>query len=144
MRPIQARGIIVKYIDKGLKRNRPDITVVHKDTQELTIIDNAVPADQDILLTTWDEKVERYQDLDLEIKRIHRGTRVTVIPILNDALGTISGNAKAWYGRLSLPHIFGSAQLSAILGTAHILRKVLSLSSRIAECPQKQLERITP
>ena len=113
--------------DNRLKRNRSDITVVHKDTQEWTIIDIAVPADQDILLTTWDEKVERYQDLDLEIKRIHRAKRVTVIPILIDALGTISGNAKAWYGRLSLPYIFGSAQLSAILGTAHILRKVLCL-----------------
>ena len=67
MRPIQAQGIIVKYIDKRLKRNRPDITVVHKDTQEWTIIDIAVPADKDILLTTWDEKVERNQDLDLEI-----------------------------------------------------------------------------
>ena len=127
MRPIQARGIIIKYIDKRLKRNRPDITVVHKDTQEWTIIDIAVPADQNILLTTWDEKAERHQDLDLEIKIINRAKRVTVIPILIDALGTISGNAKAWYGRLSLPHIFGSAQLSAILGTAHILRKVLCL-----------------
>ena len=102
---------------KRLKRNRPDISVVHKDSQEWTIIDIAVPADQEIQLTTWNEKVERY----------HRVTRLTVIPILNDALGTISGNAKAWYGRLSLPHIFGSAQLSAILGTAHILGKVLCL-----------------
>ena len=47
------------------------------------------------------------------------------ISILIGALGTILGNAKAWYGRLSLPDIFGSSQLSAILDTAHILRKVL-------------------
>ena len=43
------------------------------------------------------------------------------------ALGTISNKAKLWYGQLSLPDIFGSVQLSAILGTAHILRKVLCL-----------------
>ena len=47
-----------------------------------------------------------------------------MIPIVFGALGTISVNAKAWYGTLSLPDIFGSAQLSAILGTAHFLRKV--------------------
>ena len=44
---------------------------------------------------------------------------IIIIPIMTGALGTISGNAKAWNGRLSLPDIFGSAQLSAILGTAH-------------------------
>ena len=54
---------------------------------------------------------------------------MTMIPIVVGALGTISVNAKASYGRLSLPDIFGSAQLSAILGTAHILRKVLCLQA---------------
>ena len=29
--------------DKRLKHNRPDITVLHKDTQEWTIIDSPVP-----------------------------------------------------------------------------------------------------
>ena len=38
-----------------------------------------------------------------------------MIPIVVGALGTISVNAKASYRRLSLPDIFGSAQLSAIL-----------------------------
>ena len=44
---------------------------------------------------------------------------MTVIPIVFGALGTISVNAKAWYGRLSLPGIFGGTQLSAILGIAY-------------------------
>ena len=66
-----------------------------------------------------------YQDLALEIKRVHGATKVAVIPIAIGALGTISKKAKLWYGRLSLPDIFGSVQLSAILGTAHILWKVL-------------------
>ena len=45
------------------------------------------------------------------------------------ALQTILKNAKAWYGRLSLPDIFGSAQLLAILDTAHIIQKVLCLQA---------------
>ena len=52
---------------------------------------------------------------------------ITIIPIVTGALGTISGNGKALYGRLNLPDIFASAQLSAILGAACILRKVLCL-----------------
>ena len=103
-----------------MKHSRPDITVVHKDTQEWTIIDIDVPADQNILTT----QEEKYQNLALEINRILRAKRVTVLPIVTGALRTISGYTKAGNGRLSLPDIFGSARLSAVLGTAHILRKV--------------------
>ena len=103
-----------------MKHSRPDITVVHKDTQEWTIIDIDVPADQNILTT----QEEKYQNLALEINRILRAKRVTVLPIVTGALRTISGYTKAGNGRLSLPNIFGSARLSAVLGTAHILRKV--------------------
>ena len=49
---------------------------------------------------------------------------MTVLPIVTGALRTISGYTKAGNGRLSLPNIFGSARLSAVLGTVHILRKV--------------------
>ena len=41
------------YTDKVLKHNRADITLVHKDTQEWTLIDIAVPAEQNII------KIER-------------------------------------------------------------------------------------
>lgn len=45
-----------------LNHNRPDISVVHKDTQEWALVDIAVPADQG----------GGYHDQALEIKRIHR------------------------------------------------------------------------
>ena len=114
------------YTDTKLRHNRPGITLLQRDTKEWTLIDIAVPADQNII-EIEEEKVERYQDLAFEIKRIHRASKVTVIPIVIGALGTISKNAKTWYRQVDLPDIIGSAQLSAILGTAHILRKVLCL-----------------
>ena len=80
------------YTDRKLNHNRPDITLVQKDTQEWTLIDIAVPADQNII-STEEEKVDRYQDLAFGIKRIHRASKVTVIPIVIGALGTISKNA---------------------------------------------------
>ena len=71
--------------------------------------------------------MDRSQDLVFEIERIHRASKVTVIPIVIGTLGTVSRNAKSWHGKLDIPDIVGSTQLSAILGTAHILRKVLRL-----------------
>ena len=87
------------YTDKVLKHNRPDITLVHKDTQDWTLIDIAVPADQNIIRTE-EEKVEKYQDLAFEIRRIQGASKVTVIPIVIGALGSISKRAKTWYDKL--------------------------------------------
>ena len=57
----------------------------------------------------------------------YKTSKVTVIPIVIGTLGTISRDAKSWHGKLDTPDIVGSTQLSAILATAHILRKVLCL-----------------
>ena len=89
------------YTDKVLKHNRPDITLMHKDTQKWTLIDRAVPADQE-------EKVEKYQELAFEIRRIHGASKVTVILIEIGALGGISKRSKAWLGKLGVPDFLGS------------------------------------
>ena len=110
--------------DKKLNHNRPDITLVRKNTQEWTLIDIAVTADKNII-NTEEGKVDRHSDLAFETKRIHRALKVTVILIVIGALGTISKNKKTWHGKLDIPDVVGSAQSSTILGTAHILQKVL-------------------
>ena len=76
------------YTAKMLKHNRPDITLVHKDTKKWTHIDIAVPANQ--IIKTEEEKVEKYQELAFEIRRIHGASKVTIIPIVIGALGSIS------------------------------------------------------
>jgi len=48
-----------------------------------------VPADQNSVRTE-EEKVEKYQDLAFEIRRIHGALKVTIIPIVIGALGSIS------------------------------------------------------
>ena len=69
---------------------------MHKDTQKWTLIDLAVPADQNIIQTQ--EKVKKYQELAFEITRIHGASKVIVIPIVIGALGGISKRSKAWLG----------------------------------------------
>ena len=114
------------YTDKVLKHNRPDITLVHKDTQKWILIDIAVPVDQNITRTE-EENVEKYQELAFEIRRLHGASKVTIIPIVIGAFGSISKGAKTWFGKLDVPEFLGSVQLSVILGTAHLLREVLCL-----------------
>ena len=78
-----------------LKYNWPDITLVHKDTQKWTLIERAVPADQNITGTEED------QELAFEIRRIHGASKVTIIPIVIGALGSMSKGAKdlVWQDR---------------------------------------------
>ena len=71
--------------------------------------------------------MEKYQNLAFEIRRIHEALKVTVILVMIGALGSILKCAKTWYGKLGVPDFLGSVQLSAILGIAHLLRKVLCL-----------------
>ena len=92
-----------------LKHNWPDITQVHKDTQKWTLIDIAVSADQNITRTE-EEKVEKYQELALEIRRIHGCSKVTIIPLVIGAHGSISKGAKTWFGKLYVPEMLGSVQ----------------------------------
>ena len=61
--------------------------------------------------------MDRYQDLAFKIKRMHRASKVTVILMVIDTLGTVSKNAKSWHGKLDIPDIIGSTQLLVILSS---------------------------
>ena len=53
--------------------------------------------------------------------------KVEVIPVIIGTTGIVDKNIKKYVGRISGCHDIYSLQRSAILGTAHILRKVLSI-----------------
>ena len=56
--------------------------------------------------------MEKYQDLAFEIRRIHGAKKVTVIPIVIGALGSISKRAKTWYDKLqSRTKLVGTLEL---------------------------------
>ena len=93
-----------------------------------------MPAGQYIIRT--EEKVEKYQELAFEIRRVHGASEVIIIPIVIGALLSISKGAKTWFVRQNVPDLLGSVQLSTILGTAHLLRKLLRLQAT-ASCRDK-------
>ena len=67
--------------------NRPDIILVEKAVWKWIIIDIAIPGDFNVVRTE-DWKVEKYQDLAFEVKRIHH-VETAIIPVVNGALGTV-------------------------------------------------------
>ena len=123
---VRIRWDMTIYTDKKLKHNRPDITVMQRNTKEWTLIDIAVPAVKNVSKTEQ-EKVEKYQDLAFEMKRCHGASKVSVVPIIVEALGITIKSTRTWHRQIELPVVIGSVQLAAVLGTAHILRKVLGL-----------------
>ena len=110
--------------DHQLKNNRPDLVVVDKKARDCIILDVACPFDTRIIQKE-NEKVEKYQDLKREIKRLWKLKKVSIVPIVIGALGTISHRFHDWLFKSKIECPVEMLQKVCLLGTAKILRKVL-------------------
>ena len=111
--------------DKHVPCNKPDITIQEKKADRCQIIDVAIPNDYNIQKKAT-EKMSRYVDLQIECQRL-LNKKVEVIPVIIGATGIVDKNIKKYVGRIPGHHNIYNLQKSAILGTAHILRDVLSI-----------------
>ena len=66
----------------------------------------------------------KYKDLTVEIQRM-LNVKTKVIPVIIGATGTISKSFRNYVSNIPGKHEVKKLQKTAILGTAHILRKVL-------------------
>jgi len=66
----------------------------------------------------------KYKDLTIEIQRMWN-VKTKVIPVIMGATGTISKSFRKYMSNVPGKHEVKELQKTAILGTAHILRKVL-------------------
>ena len=73
------------------------------------------------------EKVEKYQDLKKEMRRLWKLRNVEIITVVMRALGSVSAEFDRWMGKLGITCNVGVMQKSALLGTTRILRKVLEM-----------------
>ena len=110
--------------DREIKARKPDIVVVNKNERSCAIIDIAIPGD--IRVSEKEkEKIERYQELKREIKRMWNIRSIKVIPVVVGALGSTSKKLKKCIEELGVVRSTTLLQKTALLGTARILRKVL-------------------
>ena len=85
----------------------------------------AIPSEYNIQKKAT-EKMSKYVDLQIEYQRIWN-KKVEAIAVIIGATGIVDKNIKNYVGRIPGCHNIYSLQRSAILGTSHIHRKVLSI-----------------
>ena len=112
--------------DRSIEACKPDLVLVNKHLKEAYIVDVAVPKDR-LVSDREADKVQKYQDLRREIKRIWGLNKVSVIPIVIGALGGVSDKLPDFLdvltSRVSVPQL----QKSVLFSSTNILRTVLDM-----------------
>lgn len=119
------------YTDHSIQHNRPDICVLNKDKNILTIIDVAVPAPVNIENKN-NEKIRKYLPLSEEIKTLWNLDKVEIIPIVIGTTGEIPWRLNENLEILELENtkqICNRIQKITILTACNIVRKVLNIKT---------------
>jgi len=87
------------------------------------LIDVAISGDRNVIKKEA-EKFLKYKDLTIEIQRMWN-VKTKVIPVIRWATGTTSKSFRKYVSNVPGKREVKELQKTAILGTAHILRKVL-------------------
>ena len=109
--------------DHLIPARRPDLIIINKKKRICKIVDFAVPADHRINLKEC-EKKDKYLDLARELKKL-RNMKVTIMPIVIGALGTITKGLLKGLEELEVGGRVETVQMTALLRTDRILRRVL-------------------
>jgi hypothetical protein len=109
--------------DRTIPNNKPDIIIQDNEEGTCMLIDVAIPRDRNVIKTEA-EKILKYKDLIIEIQRMWN-VKTKVMPVIIRATGTISKSLRKYLSSIPGKHKIKELQKTAILGTAHILQKVL-------------------
>jgi len=88
------------------------------------LIDVAISGDRNVIKKEA-EDILKYRDLSIEVQRMWN-VKTKVIPVIIGATGTILKSFRKYVSNVPGNHEVNELQKTAILGTAHILRKVLT------------------
>ena len=109
--------------DRTFPNNKPDIIIRDNEKGTCMLIDVAISGDRNVIKKEA-EKILKYKDLTIEIQRMWN-VKTKVVPVIIGATGTISKSFRKYVSNIPGKHEVKELQKTAILGTAHILRKVL-------------------
>jgi len=111
------------HTDTEVTANRPDIIIKNKKERTCTLIDVAIPADRNVAQKEA-EKTLKSKSLGTAMQRMWN-MKCTIIPAITGATGIVTRslrkNSEDTPGKYSID----SLQKTAILGTSHIIWKVL-------------------
>jgi hypothetical protein len=108
--------------DREVLANRPDI-IRNKEDKISLLIDVAIPSDRNVIQKESEKKL-KYENLSIEIQRMWN-MKCFVIPVIIGAIGIVTRALKIYLETIPGKHSIDSLQKTAVLGTSHIIRKVL-------------------
>ena len=111
-------------IDRTIPNNKPGIIIRDNKKRTCMLIDVPIPGDRKKIRIEA-EKILKYKDLTIKIQCMWNVKR-SVIPVIIGATGAISKSFRKYVSDTPGNHDVKELQKTAILGTAHILRKVLT------------------
>jgi len=109
--------------DRTILNNKPDIIIRDNEKGTCLLIDVAISGDRNVIKKEA-EIILKYKDLTTEIQRMWN-VKTKAIPVIIGATGTISKSFRKYVSNIPGKHEVKELQKTAILGTAHVLRKVL-------------------
>jgi hypothetical protein len=109
--------------DRTIPNNEPDIIICDNEKGTCVLIDVAISGERNVIKKEA-EKILKYKDLTIEIQRTWN-VKTKMIPVIIGATGTVSKSFRKYVSNIPGKHEVKKLQKTAILGTAHILRKVL-------------------
>ena len=93
--------------DNVIEARRPDLILVDKKAKSCVITDVAIPGNCRIREKEI-EKIEKYQNLKRELKRLWSLKKVEVVPVVVGALGCISKGFSGWMDTLGIKYWNGT------------------------------------
>lgn len=113
--------------DRTIRSNRPDIILTLKKEKITFLIDVAIPSSHNVQDTVA-EKINKYTELAIEVKRIWKQEVVRIVPLVISATAIIPLSLRQAILEIGLPQeIQGLLQKSVVLSTCNMVRKHLGL-----------------
>jgi len=109
--------------DRTIPNNKPHIIISDNEKGTCMLIDVAISGDRNVIKKET-ERILKYKDLTIEIQSMWN-VKTKVIPVVIGATGTISKSFRKYVSKIPGKREVKELQKTAILGIAHILRKVL-------------------
>jgi hypothetical protein len=103
--------------------NRPDIIIKNKKDKICLLLDVAIPSDRNVVNKEAEKKL-KYKNLSIDIQRMWN-MKCLVILVVIGATGIVTEGLKKYLEIIPGKHPIDFLQKTAILGTSHIIRKVL-------------------
>jgi hypothetical protein len=111
------------HTEREVTANRPDIIIKNKKEKTCTLIAVAIPANRNVVQKEAEKKL-KYKRLCIEIQRMWN-LKCTIMPVITGVIGIVTRSLRKNLEAVPGKHSIDSLQKTAVLGTSHIIRKVL-------------------